>query len=235
MIAPLFHAAIGLATGILVMSPRTPLSLTVAWCALAGASLLSLFSDPKHRRAARTGAAAFAAGLCLHPLQTQWETKLELLPENLRSRRGTLYGRVDRPIERGRRSERIFLRMEKIETPGGAIPIRSRARLTFYSRGLAVRYGDRVRVDNVRLHHPKGFGNPGSFDYEAYLAVRGIAAVGGVSRISRLTVLERGGGSRVLSALYGARERLLKTVRSALPPPGSHVLGALLYGERRAV
>jgi hypothetical protein len=102
--------------------------LTAAWCALAGTSLLYLFRDPKKRRAAWTGVAAFAVGLCLHPLQSQWETKLELLPKNLRSRRVTLYGRVDSPIERGGRSERILLRMEKIETPGGAIPIRSRAR-----------------------------------------------------------------------------------------------------------
>ncbi len=62
MIAPFFHAAIGLVTGIVVLSPRTSLSLTVAWYALAGTSLLYLFRDPKKRRAAWTGVSALRLG-----------------------------------------------------------------------------------------------------------------------------------------------------------------------------
>lgn len=41
----------------------------------------------------------------------------------------------------------------------------------------AIHYGDRIRF-TAKLRRPRNFRNPGAFDYEGYLADRGIAAVG---------------------------------------------------------
>ncbi len=231
MNAPFFHLAVGLLTGILLSSSHSPPLMKAAWGLVAAASLIVLLCNAKTRRPAWMSSLALLAGLSLPGIQLPWHTA----PLDLRSKRVDLVGRVDSPLERGGRTDRIFLRMEKAERFGKRVPLAGRARLTLYWSGADIRYGDRVRVRRVRLHRPKGFANPGSFDYETYLAVRGIFAVGGVSRPSQIDVLERGKGSPLLSFLYATRERLLAAVRRGLPTPQADVLNAILYGERRNV
>ncbi|MBI2881793.1 MAG: DNA internalization-related competence protein ComEC/Rec2 [Candidatus Tectomicrobia bacterium] len=231
MNAPFFHLAVALLAGILLSSPATPLSVRVAAGLLAGGHLLYLFLDPRARRTGWMASAALAAGLLLPHVRMPWHAE----PVPLSSDRVDLVARVDTPLDRGRSTDHVFLRLEKIERAEKNVPVAGRARLTLYWTGADLKYGDRVRVSGVRLHRPKGFGNPGSFDYETYLAARGIVAVGGVSRPAQLALLERGTGSPLLSWLYSVRERLLGAIQSGLPPREAAVLSALLYGERRTV
>ncbi|MFQ5692882.1 MAG: DUF4131 domain-containing protein, partial [Nitrospinota bacterium] len=203
MNAPFFHLAVGLLTGILLSSPLTSPAVKAAWGVLGIVYLACLLRDRKSRRVTWMASAALAAGLFLPHVSLPWRTP----PAPLPSGRVNLYGRVDAPLEGGRRTDRLYLRMERAVRGEKTVPLSGRARLGLYWPGAGLKYGDRVRVRRVRLHRPKGFGNPGGFDYETHLAARGIFAVGGVSRPSQIDVLERDAGSPLLSRLYAFRER----------------------------
>lgn len=76
---------------------------------------------------------------------------------------------------------RFVLRVEGIE--GAASPPVETLLLSWYGRGQSPqalpRLGERWRLD-VRLRTPRGFANPGGFDYRAWLLGEGISATGHV-------------------------------------------------------
>src|SRR5580765_8067481 len=94
----------------------------------------------------------------------------------------------------GELRQALDLETEQVQTPDGLIvPLHSGIRMNIYSpreredvpAGLArtapptqtFHYGDRIRF-LAKLRPPHNFRNPGAFDYEGYLAGRGIAALG---------------------------------------------------------
>ena len=85
-------------------------------------------------------------------------------------------------------------------------PWRGRVRLSWYAGNAVVKTGDRWRMV-VRLKRPRGFANPGIFDYERWLFSRGILATGYPrSREGPVQLLERGaGGLHNLRAALAAR------------------------------
>ena len=234
MTTPFFHMALGLLTGILLTSAQSPLPVKIVWAALM-VGCYALHLQPRDNRLfARTTLTTFGIGVILHLLNLGFGGGNAGLPESLRSQRLTLYGTIDAPVEGNRKTDRLYLALNRAEWRGRSVPLSGRARLTVYQKGVSVQYGDRVRIRNVRLHHPRGFQNPGSFDYETYLAVRGIVAVGAVSRLSQIATL-KGGALSLRSELYDFRKRLIQTVRAGLPAPESQVLNAILFGERRDI
>ncbi len=95
-------------------------------------------------------------------------------------------------------------------------PWRGRVRLSWYAGDVVVKTGDRWRMV-VRLKRPRGFANPGIFDYERWLFSRGILATGYPRpREGPLQLLERGGGG-------------LHNLRAAL---GAHMENVLADGPR---
>ena len=234
MTTPFFHMALGLLTGILLTSTQSPLPVKIVWAALM-VGCYALHLQPRDNRLfARTTLTTFGIGVILYLLNLGFGGGNAGLPESLRSQRLTLYGTIDAPVEGNRKTDRLYLALNRAEWRGRSVPLSGRARLTVYQKGVSVQYGDRVRIRNVRLHPPRGFQNPGSFDYETYLAVRGIVAVGAVSRLSQIATL-KGGALSLRSELYDFRKRLIQTVRAGLPAPESQVLNAILFGERRDI
>ena len=67
------------------------------------------------------------------------------------------------------------------------------------------RYGERIRF-LARLRRPRNFRNPGAFDYQGYLAERGIAALGSakVQEIELLPALPAAGWNGGEPACTGA-------------------------------
>ncbi len=68
---------------------------------------------------------------------------------------------------------RWYLRAERIWSPQGSQETEGRILVTVGADKAEWRYGDRVRLW-LRVRPPRNFGNPGSFDYESYLARRKI-------------------------------------------------------------
>ncbi|MDZ7750242.1 MAG: DNA internalization-related competence protein ComEC/Rec2 [Gammaproteobacteria bacterium] len=101
---------------------------------------------------------------------------------------------------------RLVRFVARVESEDPARPWRGRVRLSWYAGAREVKTGDRWRLV-VRLKRPRGFANPGIFDYERWLFTRGILATGYVrSRERPLLLLERGsGGLHNLRAGLAAR------------------------------
>lgn len=86
----------------------------------------------------------------------------------------------------------------------------------------------------VTLRRPRNFGNPGEFDYEAYLARRGILATG-YARSDRGwgRTPAPAGGLRV--ALDAWRTATARVIDATLAPPAAAIAAALLIGELAAL
>ncbi|MHB9144115.1 MAG: DNA internalization-related competence protein ComEC/Rec2 [Symbiobacteriia bacterium] len=95
--------------------------------------------------------------------------------------------------------------------------------------GLPLRYGQRVQVDGL-LSLPQPPGNPGEFDYAAYLRNQGVQAL---LTTRRVQVLGRVPFWRRWSGVFVAlRVRLEAVLAAALPPEQAGLLAGLLFGSR---
>ena len=110
---------------------------------------------------------------------------------------------------------------------------RGRLRLGVRGDASAVHYGDRVRFD-VILRRPRNFDNPGSFDFVAHLARRGIrvtAFVWDAATIERLATSSSGWRARV----ERWRTRVADAIATAAPGREGAVLRALVVGDENAI
>lgn len=152
----------------------------------------------------------------------------------------------------GESRQTVDVESEALRTADGQIAaVRSGIRLSIYSResndgeeatnkedatevnaprGASVlHYGERIRF-RAKLKAPKNFRNPGAFDYEGYLAERGIAALasakgGDVERIPGFV------GSRVQAALSRMRGSVIAQVHKIWPARDAALIDAMVLGE----
>ena len=106
-----------------------------------------------------------------------------------------------------------------------------RMRLSWYGAPATLDIGDAWRLQ-VRLRRPRGFANPGGFDYEAWLFRQRIGATGyvvGGEEANRL----RSTGSDTVTAL---RRGFVRRVQRLLPDdPATAVLVAVTVGARHLI
>ena len=122
--------------------------------------------------------------------------------------------------------ERFVLELE----PG------ARVQVTAYAREgeapPALRYGQRVELE-ARVRRPRNFGNPGSFDYERYLARRDIYWTASTIPGAKVDVLPGTCGSRFEAAITGLRvlalERLAQLYNGK--PYETGMMQAIMIGE----
>ena len=93
-----------------------------------------------------------------------------------------------------------------------------------------LRYGDRIRL-TAKLHAPKNFRNPGSWDYEGYLRQLGIVALGS-AKASTVEVLGTSTGDRLGMLQSRAREAVIRRIHDLWPEPQAGLMDAMLIGER---
>jgi len=101
------------------------------------------------------------------------------------------------------------------ETPAAAMPI--------------LRYGQRIRFRG-KLTWPRNFRNPGAFDYKAYLAENGIAALGS-AKFEDVRILPGTAGWRVEMWLTRARASVLDKVNELWPARQAALIDAMVIGE----
>ncbi len=103
----------------------------------------------------------------------------------------TLVGRVNRASQRYPDREYVFVDVERAGVSTSSLRAATgTVRMTIVGEHAQVRVGDQVRVAGM-LRFPRNFGDPGEFDYQAYLAREGIAGtmVLNVSERGRLAVI----------------------------------------------
>jgi len=148
-------------------------------------------------------------------------------PDHLRSvmrQNSSLYleGLLRQEPEKLPNRSRWILRSERIWHSTGAEEISGDLLINIRSARREWHYGDRVRF-SVRPLAPRDSGNPGGFDYAAYLADREIYATGFLDSDGEVELVARSPG-----LLRGSIETLRREIRRYIDRHFSHDNGALL-------
>ena len=108
-----------------------------------------------------------------------------------------------------------------------------RVRVSWHQPSVDLMPGDRWEL-NLRLRSPNGLRNPGGFDYERWLFLRGYAATASVRDPQTARYL--GQSTQPLRALDRQRAKISKAIEQRLPE-GAHtgVLRALAIGDRGGI
>jgi competence protein ComEC len=135
------------------------------------------------------------------------------------------------PSERGRRT-RFRLAVETAERGGRPVTIPQRIRLNWYgAERPTIEPGMRWRL-TARLERPRGFANPGTFDYALWLFRERIGATGYVRDSGSARRLNAASGISVAAWRAGLRERLQPLMPEGT---GGGILMALALGHREGI
>ncbi|MBI5379458.1 MAG: DNA internalization-related competence protein ComEC/Rec2 [Nitrospirae bacterium] len=225
--APLLPAVTGFLLGLWLGAglPYFPLTLIALFLLTAG---IVLRRWPRHR--------LLLLGIPVGALYFLWQTLPVAdhhLSHFLTEEAALLEGVIDRPPSH--RPDRVVLTLtvRRIESNGYLQPASGRVRITVQAPEVNAGYGDVVRLE-AKLHPPRGFRNFRAFDFEAYLAQKGIAAAGSVREHEAMEVLAQE-GNLFLRAVFAWRERIRQGIAGSLSGPPAALLQALAVGEDGAV
>lgn len=137
---------------------------------------------------------------------------------------------VDLPITDGRR-QRIILAIQSARYLDNSTVIAdfpARIQISWYDKDAPILRSGESWQFQVRLKRPRGFVNPGGFDYQVWLLRRDIGGVGYVRTSSSNQLIGVAGNWNIHAWRYALREWLLRRSDS----PHKAVLLALLIGDR---
>ena len=129
---------------------------------------------------------------------------------------------LDEPIRWAPDRARLLIEVERVDGE----PRTGTVQLTAYGPIPPLATGQRIAAE-TRLDQPRGFRNPGTFDYAERLRRLGIGAVGS-ARGERIVALDE----REPPWPARFRRRAVTAMRDALPPVSAALLAGLLLGER---
>ncbi len=129
---------------------------------------------------------------------------------------------------------RILLDLRTMWLAERAIEITGRARLTLLHPEMIPAYGERIR-GQFKLRRPRGYGNPGGFDYPLHLRTRGVTLEGWATKAFPIERRGRGEVGAPLALVYTLRNRLIHAVSLLLPPDQASLLVAMTLGERSSI
>lgn len=144
-----------------------------------------------------------------------------------------LQGVLDREPERTLHGVRLYLRLREAWRPGSAPrPATGEVRITL-ARPESFALGERIRV-LARLRFPRNYGDPGEFNYAAYMARQRIAATAFLRDARSITRL----GYHpvpVWSTVAHLRSYIRALIDRALPRPENAEMRALIIGDRGGI
>ena len=226
MLIPLVPLALSVIAGITVgkLFLYFPWSVATVVSVLISAALLRDRSAPSAKRVATFALAAAVSAVLLI------RAELVLPPDHYLHQIvpdgsvHTLSGTVASPLDREADRTAFVLRADAIDGKRASGLCRVSLRVDKQFLG----YGDRVTLEG-RLHAPRGYRNPGGFDYPAHLSRQGIHAVLSVRRTAPVLTVSRGSGVR--RSILDARERIREAFLQSTNGDGSAVLRAMVLGD----
>src|SRR5574337_76312 len=132
------------------------------------------------------------------------------------------------------RRVRFLLDLRTLWLAGREVEVTGRSRLTMRGHDIVPVYGERLR-GVFKLRRPRGYGNPGGFDYPLYLRSRDVTLEGWAGETSPVERRGAGEGSLPLTLAYRLRSRLIGAVGGLLPPDQASLLVAITLGERSGI
>ncbi len=142
---------------------------------------------------------------------------------------------IARPESFGTTRRSVDLETEQIESDEKSFPIHAGIRISFYNKDdgdAAVsnfRYGDRLRF-SAKLFAPRNFGNPGAFDYRAYLNENGIAVLGS-AKVENVKPLSGFSGSHIEQYRANLHRRIVEKIHQLWPENQAALIDAMVIGE----
>ena len=131
----------------------------------------------------------------------------------------------------GKRSQFEFQLLRSLDSTVGRDKLPRRMRLSWYRSKEVLAVGQVWRL-TVKLKRPRGFSNPGSFDYERWLFRKGIRATGYVRDRAAYEYVGMAAGYR----LDRVRQSLASAIDKAVPDSAfGGVLKALVVGVRHDI
>ncbi len=224
---PVILLALAFAAGILLGQAFLffPWSISAFLVVLASLSGILLRRESINRRSLLLMAAGSAAGIVLLVLAAAYVPARHY--RNLPFLDGSVHavtGTVSSPLDRDPGRIAFTLAVDHIDGREASGTVRVAIRDEVFPGG----YDDRVSLSG-KAHPPRGYRNPGGFDYPAYLARNGVYAVLSLKRSADVSILRRGGG--LLRMIQDLRERIRKAMLSGLKGDGGAILMAMTIGE----
>jgi competence protein ComEC len=176
-------------------------------------------------------AAAVAAGFAWQGV-TAIDQRATPFPVGMQGETVQVEGWIAGPVADKPRRRRFRFRVERLRSPDGEWrAYEGGLRLSWYRPVEATpAYGQRWRLA-VRVRRPRGFRNPGGFDYARYLRARGLAGTGYVRDDPAPVHLPGSAGSPVRRAVERLR-RQVQTAVAAGAGEASPLVRALTVGKR---
>lgn len=126
--------------------------------------------------------------------------------------------------------KKFVLRVETLKHKEASHRVRGKIRVTVSGPGPEFARGDRV-VLRARLRRPRNFNNPGGFNYQRYMAFKGLWRTA-YTKGSRLQVVQRQSSNDLAQQLNDVRRALAALIDMAGKGPSAAVLKALIIGDR---
>lgn len=231
---PLIPIFFAYALGIYVGHLDLPLSST-AWITttLALLAVWALLLVLKRRIAATVSAIAvflFLGILSIHPyirpsFSPAHVSRFIGLDEI--SLEGTLY----RPPEESYGRTQLRIRAQKIIHSSQSFTAEGRLLIFLKGNHPSLHMGDRLRF-RCKLHHPRGFHNPGGFSYERHLSFERIHTIGFLNEKTAWVKIGEGSKYSLLHMIETLRNHIRNFLTNEAQPLSSGIFKALVLGER---
>ncbi len=141
---------------------------------------------------------------------------------------------------KGETQQRLDIQTEQIEGEDQVFKIRTGIRITVHNRSEAssgavrvFEYGQRLRFP-TKLSRPRNFRNPGSFDYESYLAESGVSAIGS-TKDENVQIVDGFAGNRAERLRTKIYRNIEKQIQRLWPGQESALMDAMLIGDNTFV
>jgi competence protein ComEC len=143
--------------------------------------------------------------------------------------RTTIEGMVYQPPEEYERKDVAYIKAQRVYINDKVRQVTGRLRLSIYNNDIRLRYGDIIRFEG-RIKRPRSFWNPGAFDYEAYLARKGIYALASIGEKDQIEIIGNT-GNIFFVRLFEMRDKIKEAVTNSLTGPPAAILLAMIIGD----
>jgi len=127
----------------------------------------------------------------------------------------------------------LVVSASRIIRDGKYVPVSGRVLLNI-REPYPFHYGDFIRF-HTRLRIPRNFHNPGGFDYETYLRLRGILVRGFIRDATGFVVLRRERGNPLRSRLEHFRDLIRNTILEKAPGTEGKIIQAMILGDQKEI
>ncbi|HSD95160.1 MAG TPA: ComEC/Rec2 family competence protein, partial [Syntrophales bacterium] len=128
----------------------------------------------------------------------------------------------------------LVLEASRISGEGFSRVVSGKLLLSVGENTRLFKVGDLIRTE-MRLKHPRIFGNPGAFDYGRYLRLQGIRVRGFVNDPRKIVLIREGQGHPLRQSLEQFRTRIRDRIRARAPYPEGTLIQAMTLGEQSEI